>query len=442
MAGQPSTHEAVEEPAARPLFSRAYTQYALALLVVVYVFNFIDRTILTILLEDIRTELDLSDTALGFLSGIAFALFYSTLGVPIARWADRGLRTTIIALACFIWSAMTAVTGLARNFGDLALARIGVGIGEAGCSPPAHSLIADYFPVERRGTALAIYALGIPIGAAFGNLFGGWLGAEFGWRMTFVIVGVPGVALALIVRLTLHEPPRGYSEGLAASGAAALSADSLRDVLRFMLRQRSFRHMSIGAALHAFYGYGAGAFFPAFMRRVHDFPLAELGAWLAIIGFTAGVLGTYLGGALADRLGVSDRRWYMWVPALATVAAIPFAFFAYLWPDGHGALLWIVPSVLAGSMWLGPTFAMTQTLVKVHMRATASAVLLLIVNLIGMGLGPQAVGVLSDLLAPSLGVESLRYALLSVVVSCAAWSAVHYALAARTLRDDLLAKGA
>jgi predicted MFS family arabinose efflux permease len=436
----------VSEPAHSPEFpvtpelgsSRGYARYALALLLVVYVFNFVDRTILTILLEDIKTELELSDTYLGFLSGIAFALFYTVAGIPIARWADRGSRRTIIALACLVWSGMTAVTGLARNFGELALARVGVGVGEAGCSPPAHSLISDYFPPERRATALSIYALGIPIGAAFGNLVGGWLGAEIGWRRTFFVVGLAGVAVALLVRLTLREPVRGASEGATA---VPQSTDSIADVVRFMLGQRSFVHMSIGAALHALYGYGAGAFIPSFMRRVHDFPLVELGVWLFVIGITTGALGTYMGGATSDWLSSRDRRWYMWVPALATAVGIPFAFLFYLWPDGRTALLLSVPGSIVAGMWLGPTFAMTQTLVRVRMRAMASAVLLFIINLIGMGLGPQIVGVVSDLLQPSLGDESIRYAILGVVATCASWSTLHYLLAARTLRQDLLATG-
>ena len=411
-------------------------RYALGLLVVVYVLNFVDRSILSILLEDIKLAFDVSDTYLGFLSGIAFALLYTVMGIPIARWADRGSRTTIIALAVFVWSAMTAATGLARSFAQLAVARVGVGIGEAGCSPPAHSLISDYFPPERRATALAIYSLGIPIGGAVGFWAGGWLNEIFDWRVAFMVVGLPGCLLAVVVKLTLPEPPRAER----AAPEANEDGEDLWAVLRFMRSMASFRHMAFGAALHAFYGYGASAFIAAFFMRSHGIPSGELGTWLALLGLTGGVAGTYLGGFLSDRLSIRDARWHMWVPALATLLYIPFAFLLYLWPDGRTALLLSFPGSFLGGMYLGPTFAMTQTLVRPHMRATASAILLFIINLIGLGLGPQAVGILSDLLRGEFGVESLRYAMLSVVVVFAAWSVIHYLLAARTLRADLKAK--
>ncbi len=423
---------------AAPLSAGA-RRYALGLLVVVYVFNFVDRSILSILLEDIKETFDVSDTYLGFLSGIAFALFYTVMGIPIARWADRGKRTTIIALAIFVWSAMTAATGLARSFAHLALARVGVGIGEAGCSPPAHSLISDYFPPERRATALSIYSLGIPIGGAIGFWAGGWLSELFDWRVAFMVVGLPGCLMAVLVKFTLPEPPRTVAVHTPASGG---DSESTRDVLRFMLSLRSFRHMAFGAALHAFYGYGASAFIAAFFARSHGIPSGELGTWLAVLGFTGGVAGTYLGGFLSDRLASRDPRWYMWVPAVATTVYIPFAFLLYLWPDGRTALLLSFPGSFLGGMYLGPTFGMTQSLVAPRMRATASAILLFVINLIGLGLGPQAVGILSDLLHGEFGIESLRYALLSVVAVFASWSVVHYWLAARTLVEDLAAKDA
>jgi MFS family permease len=431
------TRSGEASPGPAPL-SVGASRYALGLLVVVYVFNFIDRSILSILLEDIKRTFDVSDTYLGFLSGIAFALFYTIMGIPIARWADRGSRTTIIALAIFIWSAMTAVTGLSRTFWQLAVARVGVGIGEAGCSPPAHSLISDYFPPERRATALSIYSLGIPIGGAIGFWAGGWLNEFFDWRVAFIVVGLPGCLLAVLVKLTLPEPPRGVREVVSEDAGQTGTGE----VFRFMRSLPSFRHMAFGAALHAFYGYGASAFIAAFFIRSHGIPSGELGTWLAILGFTGGVGGVYLGGFLSDRLAVRDPRWHMWVPALATTIYIPFAFLLYLWPDGRTALVLSFPGSFLGGMYLGPTFAMTQSLVPPHMRATASALLLFVINLIGLGLGPQAVGILSDLLHAEFGVESLRYAMLSTVVIFAAWSVLHYALAARTLPQDLEAKNA
>jgi len=418
-------------------FSSAYTRYALGLLVVVYVFNFIDRSILSILLESIKEEFQVSDTWLGFLHGIAFAALYTTVGIPIARWSDRGSRTSIISLAVFVWSGMTALTGFATSFLHLVLARIGVGIGEAGCSPPAHSLISDYFPPERRATALSIYSLGIPIGGGLGFLLGGWLDEWFDWRTAFIVVGAPGILLALIVKLTLKEPVRGRWDDPAMSQAKQPPA---MDVLHFMRKLRSFNHMALAAALHAFYGYGALAFNAVFFRRSHEMSSGEIGSWLALISFTAGVTGTFLGGYLSDRLGGRDYRWYMWIPAYATLAYIPFAFALYLWPDPHTALMFAFPASVLGGMYLGPTFAMTQSLVTPTMRATASAILLFIINMIGLGLGPQGVGILSDLLAPSMEIDSMRYALLFTVTTFAAWSVLHYLLAARTLREDLEAR--
>lgn len=431
-SADPSPAETPGPPGTSPVYAR----YALGLLLGVYIFNFIDRQILSILLENIRAEIPLSDTQLGFLGGIAFALFYTVAGIPIARWADRGSRRDIIALSVLVWSLMTAFTGYAKSFAMLLVARIGVGVGEAGCSPPSHSLISDYFPPERRGTALSIYALGIPLGSALGTFIGGWVGALFGWRMAFVAVGLPGVLIALLVRLTLREPLRGQSESLVVG-----DGESTWEVLRFMARLRSFWHLAWAGALHAFVGYGALYFVPSFFARVHGMGLEERASWLSALGLI-GAVGTYLGGWLSDRLGPKDLRWYMWVPGLATLAGVPIGLGYYLVPDAYVALAIGVLSAIAGPMYLGPTFAMTQTLVKPHMRAMASAILLFILNLVGLGVGPWFVGLISDLLRPEYGAESIRYALVFVVTIGNAWSAVHYLIAARTLRADLTAKDA
>jgi len=434
---------AASGPTPQAEFSDAYRRYALGLLLVVYVFNFVDRQILSILAEAIGRDLGLSDTELGVLGGVAFAVLYSVVGIPIARWADRGVRRSIIALGLFVWSGMTALTGFANNFTQLALARVGVGLGEAACSPPAHSLLSDYFPPERRGTALSIYALGIPIGSAIGVFAGGWINEAFDWRTAFFVVGLPGILLAAIVRLTLREPPRGLSEAVAATAAGeGTQRDSVWDVLRFMWRLRSFRHMSLAAALHAFYGYGAGFFLPAFMIRVHGFSYGELGTYLALLTLFGSGTGTFLGGWLGDRFAARDQRWYLWVPAAATVIGLPFAAGLYLWPDGYVALAFGLPAALMGAMYLGPTFAMAQGLARLHMRALVSALLLFVINLIGLGLGPLVVGLLSDLLKPAYAEESVRYALFWVVLIGAVWSTLHYLLAARTLRQDLEAKNA
>jgi MFS family permease len=427
------------EPAGLPRgseFSEAYTRYALGLLLFVYVVNFLDRQVVAILLQAIKQDLGLSDTQLGAFSGIAFAALYSTLGIPLARWADRGVRRSIIALALLVWSGMTALQGVAPSFFWLVLARVGVGVGEAGCSPPAHSMIADLFEPKRRATALSIYALGIPIGGAIGLAGGGWLREAFDWRTALVIVGLPGVLLALLVRLTLREPTRGWWEG---GRGQKEPPPSLGEVARLLWARRAFVHMAIAGALHAFYGYGAGAFNPAFLERVHGLAPLEIGVWLGAIAASTGVAGTFLGGWLTDRLSHRDWRWYAWIPGWGSVVAVPFVLLFYLWDEGREALALAALPAILGGLYLGPTFAMTQALVPPRMRAQAAAVLMLVLNLIGMGLGPQFVGLLSDLLAPRFGVESIRWALLVTIVAGALWSAGHYFVAAKTLREDLKA---
>ncbi len=404
--------------------------YALGLLLVIYVFNFVDRSILSILLQPIKAEFQPSDTALGFLSGIAFAVIYSTLGIPIALWADRGSRKSIISLSLFVWSVMTALCGLAGSFTQLLFARIGVGIGEAGCSPPAHSMIADYYPPERRASAFGIYALGIPIGGAFGVFAGGWINEWFDWRTAFLVVGLPGVALAIVSQWTLREPPRSAHAGGASVTAA--------DVARHLWARRSFRHLSIAGSLHALVAYGVGTWNAAFLMRMHGMGTGEAGTWLAGIGLVAGGAGTYFGGVLADRLARRDVRWNLWLPGIAMLIGAPFSVAFYSLPNVYAALACAVPAALLGATYLAPSFATTQALATPRMRAAASAVLLFLLNLIGMGLGPLAVGIASDALARAgFGDDSLRWALLLVTL-VNLWSAAHYMMGARTLRADLV----
>lgn len=418
-------------------YTRGYRNYALVVLLLGYIVNFIDRSILGILLDPIKADLDLSDTELGLLGGLAFALFYSTLGVPIAALADRTSRVKVLSIAMIIWSAMTAVCGLAANFWHLLLARIGVGVGEAGASPPSHSLISDYFPVETRATALSIYALGIPLGSMIGNAVGGWGAENLGWRDTFILVGVPGIAIALLILFTLREPPRGMSEAATTSQTDEPSPP-MADVLRFLWGKRSFRHMSLACGLHAFVGYGAGTWNAPFLLRTHDVPITEVGYWLAAIS-GIGAIGTFAGGYLADKFfdRTGERRWYLWIPGLATLAMVPFQFLAYLY-DGSIAAVYLSLGMVAilGAMYLGPSFAMTQALVTLRMRAVASAILLLVLNLIGMGLGPYFIGFISDVLEPEFANLSLRWAL-CVAVLFNAWAAIHYLLGARTVAGDI-----
>ncbi len=414
--------------------SRRYRRYALGLLTSVYVSNYVDRQILSILLESIKHEFSVSDTQLGFLSGISFAIFYATLGIPIALWADRGNRRNIVALATVVFSVMTAVCGFAASFVQLALARIGVGIGEAGASPPSHAIVADLYRPHERATAMAIFALGVNLGILIGFLAGGWINEFFGWRAAFLVVGVPGLLLALLVRTTLREPPRGQSEG--REGEASAAAPPLAAAFRTFLRVRSLRHIALGAALNSFVGYGAVAWVPAFLIRSFGMSTGDVGTALALIIGVVGGAGTFLGGYFADRLARRDVRWNVWLVAACVGGATPFAFGVYLAADAFWALVAFLVPAAVGALYLGPSLAMVQGLVPLRMRTLASAVLLFVINIIGLGLGPQAVGILSDLLAPRFGEESLRYALLLAgLVNL--WSALHFFLAGRTLTRDL-----
>lgn len=419
------------------LYSKKYRNYALGVLFLGYVINFIDRSILSILLEPIKQELVLSDTELGLLGGLAFALFYATLGIPIAALADRWSRVKVLSISMVIWSAMTALCGMASSFMALLVARIGVGVGEAGASPPSHSLISDYFPVETRATALSIYALGIPVGSMIGNAVGGWGAEAIGWRYTFFLVGAPGVLVALLLLMTLREPPRGLSEKIQPVKTDVDKAPSMKEVFKFLWAKRSFRHIGFAAGLHAFVGYGAGTWNAPFLIRSHEMPITEVGGWLAVIS-GIGAIGTFGGGFLGDVLSkrYDDRRWYLWVSGISTVVMVPFQFVAYL----YGGLWAVIPCLfvvsILGGMYLGPSFAMTQGLVSLRMRAVASALLLFMLNIIGMGLGPYVVGIFSDLLEPSYGISSLRYALCLAVLANL-WATVHYFLGAAVLRQDL-----
>ncbi len=427
-----------------PIFRKSgYAWYVLTLLTVVYVFNFIDRNILAILGQSIKDELGITDTAFGFLGGIAFAFFYTFLGIPIARLADKHSRVTILSVCLAIWSGMTAICGFAQNFWMLLAARIGVAVGEAGGSPPSHSIISDLFPPEKRGTALGIYALGIPIGSAIGFLAGGWVNEFFGWRMAFFVIGAPGLLLALFVYLTVREPPRGMSEPKSSSGAGSTAgagaedAPPVKDVLAHLWSLRSFRYLSVAGALHAFVGNGVGLYIPMMFERTHGLGTGEIGTWLFGLGLF-GMLGTFGGGYLCDRLGAKDERWYLWLPGVATLVHVPFACFTYLWHDPRVALSVYAIAYVLGHCYLAPTFAMTQGLVHVRMRALAASILLFILNIIGLGLGPQITGLLSDVVnsTTSLGVDSLRWAMVLVLIFNVI-SALLYIRAGSFLRGDL-----
>lgn len=422
-------------PQINPYETTRAKYYALTLLTVVYTFNFIDRQLLAILQESIKADLVLTDSQLGLLTGFAFALFYVTAGIPIARWADNGNRRNIVALAIGTWSFMTALSGAVNSYTQLLLARIGVGVGEAGGSPPSHSIVSDIFPPERRAGALSFYSMGVNIGIMFGFLAGGWLNEYFGWRVAFVVVGIPGIFIALLVRFTLAEPIRGLTENRQVSERA----EPLKDVFTLLRSRISFRHMAMGAAMNAFAVYSMNSWTASFMIRSYDMTTGEVGTWLALILGLGGAIGVLMGGFLAQHLAIKDARWYVWVPAIAAIVAAPFAYATYSADTAtNSLLLFIIPGFLA-TVYLGNTLAMVHGLVGSRMRALASAILFFVLNLIGLGLGPWSVGVLSDYLEPSLGVESLRTALIYLVPVASVWSAFHFTMAAKHLRADLAA---
>ena len=407
--------------------SPAYRTLVLTLLVIVYTFNFLDRQIIGILSIPIQKELGLSDTQLGLMRGLSFALFYATLGVPIALLADRFNRTWIMTIALTLWSAMTALCGLAQNFWQLFAARLMVGVGEAGGVAPAYSLLSDYYPPDRRGRAMAAYSFGIPIGSAVGIIFGGVIATVLDWRWAFIIVGLMGVLFAPIFKILMKEPVRGRYDPPGAKVAPA----KLREVMSVLVKKPSFWTLSLGAASSSMMGYGLFAWLPAFFVRSWGEDLGKAMSWLpdwmipagagpllyagyfyGTIVLVGGLIGIWLGGQLGDRFGAKNKGAYALVPALAFVATTPFFAFGILsdsiWVS---FFVFLIPTAL-GLAWLGPVLAAFQGIVPPNMRATASALFLLINNLVGIGLGDLLLGAMSDGLSAQFGEESLRYSIL------------------------------
>jgi predicted MFS family arabinose efflux permease len=426
--------QTISSEASSPASTKTSTKYyALILLTIVYAFNFVDRQLLAILQETIKADLQLSDSQLGLLTGFAFAVFYVVAGIPIAKWADRGNRRNIISISLFLWSLMTAVSGFVQNYVQLVLARIGVGVGEAGGSPPSHSIISDIFPPESRAGALGFYSTGVNIGILFGFLLGGWLNEYFGWRTAFIVVGAPGILLAIIVRMTLAEPIRGLSENKESSGEQS----SFRSVLKILWSTKSFRHLALAAGLNAFVSYSLSSWVASFMIRIHGMSTGELGTWLALIIGVGGAFGVFGGGLLADKLAKKDKRWYAWLPALVGFIALPLLVMSFVADTAYSSLMcFIIPAVFS-NVYLGSVLATTHGLVGLRMRAMSSAILFLILNIVGLGLGPWSIGILSDYLSTSHGSESLRYALLYILPVVSFWSVTHFYLAAKDLRKDL-----
>ena len=397
----------------------------LALLLLAYIFNFLDRQILGILAGSIIADLKLTDAEFGAIGGIAFAILYSVLGVPLGLLADRTSRSRVVAGALVVWSGFTALCGTATSFAQLFFYRLGVGVGEAGGVAPSYALIADYYPPERRARALAIFSLGIPLGLALGTLIGAYLAAWVNWRAAFIAMGVAGIVLAPIMLLVVKDKPRA-----AGAESAPLSA-----TFPIIARKPSFWLMAIAASCSSLAGYGLALWTPSVLERSFGFGLIERGQFLASIFLIGGTAGVFLGGLLADRLGQGDRRWYARLPAIAWLITAPLFAFGLMSTDPWTAwALLLIPNAL-NILWLGPVTTAVQHLVPARMRSTASASFLLINNLIGLGVGPTLIGALSELFKERFGTEALRYAAVSVVGFYIV-AALLMLLAVRRLRDD------
>jgi predicted MFS family arabinose efflux permease len=386
----------------------------------------------TILQESIKKDLGLTDTQLGLMSGFTFALFYVTFGIPIAKLADKGNRKKIITVSLIIWSAMTALAGVAQNFVQLLLARIGVGIGEAGGSPPAHSMISDLYPPEKRATAMAVYSSGISIGILIGFIAGGWIDEHFGWRTAFFVVGIPGILYSLLLYFTVKEPLRGLSEKTKAADAN----HSIKDVILLLWRTKSFRYLALAAGMSAYSAYATTSWMPPFLSRVHGMKSDEIGYWLSLLFGIGGGLGFFMGGFLTDKAGKTDKRWYLWIPAAALLIAIPFSLTIYFGAHSNLGLILIAIPAFMVSCYLAPCIALTHSLVEIRMRAMASAILFFVLNILGLGCGPLFTGMVSDYLLPTLGTESLRWAMGTITIANVL-GAVFFVIAARTIREDL-----
>lgn len=389
----------------------------LALLTTTYFFSFMDRQILAILLEPIKKDLQLTDTQLGLLSGLVFALFYATLGLPIARVADRTSRRNIIAGSLAIWSVMTALCGLAQNFTQLLLARVGVGVGEAGSGPPSQSIIADLYPPEKRASAMAIYSLGVLLGGGLGIMIGGNVAHAYGWRAAMMVVGLPGVALALIVWLFVAEPRRGLSDVQRIASHEDGDTPGLWTSFLEMLRNPAARYLVAGITLTSLVGYALTGWGPSYMQRSLGMSMLQVANYIALPAALITSLSALIGGALSDRVAKRHGLYAQpWVITVMKIIAFPFAVAFYFVDDWRVAIAAYFASALFAGAYIGPTYALIQHLAPLRMRATWAALALLTTNLIGLGLGPLAVGKLSDMLLPVYGEDSLRYSMLAVAL--------------------------
>ena len=411
--------------------SGRYSAYVLGVLLAAYILNFVDRQVLALVAEDVKADMGLTDSQLGWLLGPAFVLFYTIAGIPLARLADLTSRKHVVAVGLALWSGMTAVCGAAGSFTQLLLARFGVGIGEAAGTPPSHSLISDYFPPERRATALGIYGWGIFVGTGFGFALGGILLEAFNWRTAFYVAGAAGLPVAVLLALTVREPPPGASEGVVEE-----ESPSAAEVLRTLFARPSFPMLMLAAACQAFLGYTVLSWGATYLRRVFELSGRDAGIQFGLAAAISGAVGVTVGGLLADRLAQRDERWYAWLSAFSSIVALPFAL-GFAWaPTATLAIVAFVPFYALNNLYVSSLWTLCQNLVSPRMRATAAATQLGILNIVGLGAGPLVAGYVSQVLEPSYGVDGLRVAL-ALAATIGATAAIFFWLSGRTLRADL-----
>jgi MFS family permease len=433
--------------------TKAYRAYVLFALLVVYTFNFIDRVVISIIQEPIKTEFGLTDFQLGLLGGPAFAVLYTFLGIPIARMAEKRSRMTILSICLALWSLMTALCGVATSYVTLLAARIGVSVGEAGCTPPAQSVISDYFPATSRATAISIYALGVPIGSALAAIGGGYIAQYLGWRQAFLILGIPGLVLAMLVFFTVKEPPR--------AGGVELKTPSFLEAFGELSRKATFWHVALGSAMASFVGYGVGQYLNSFLMRTHGLNILQASQLTGAVLGVAAAVGTFFAGWLSDRIVKRHPNALAWLPALGFAICTPLYLVGYMAPSLYIGIPFMVVGAITHYFYLGCMYASVQGVSSPRIRATSTAVLLFIVNILGYGLGPPVIGALSDFLAnTNLAAAGLTMADCGRTVAeankaaCAVgqefglrwaifiglfgylWAGAHFLFAWRTLRKD------
>ncbi len=406
--------------------------YALGMLTLIYSLNFLDRTVITILIDPIKHDFRLSDKVMGFISGFGFVIFYSILAAPVARWSDRGSRRSIITWGLVIWSGMTALAGVARNAVQLTLSRFGVGVGEAAGTAPSTSMISDLFPGGRRSTAMAIYQLGPVFGGLLGAYIGGWINQYYGWHDAFLVAGIPGLLVAVLFRLTVKEPVRGNSELTKVS----TGQQNLRETFRFMLRQRCYVLLLIGFCFTTFTQFGFGTWTAPFLGRIHHLSSAQIGTYIGNVRFTAGLGGTLVGGFLSDWAGRRDVRWRIYVSAICSMMAFPGVLLFVF----SKSLFWCITGFTivsaASPVHVGPIVAACHSVVKVGMRAFATSVMYLVSELIGLGLGPFLIGVFNDHYRQRLGVDVIRYSMSTAALTTLIGGLL-FVVAAQYLQRDI-----